>query len=390
MADICFYFQLHQPLRIRPYSIFDVGSHSPYFHMSENREILERVSQRSYQPGLLMMQKLMADADLDFKASFSLSGMLIEQLEAWRMDVIDQFKELRQTDQVEFLGESYYHSLAFEFSRSEFRRQIKLHKEKIKDLFDFEVQVFRNTELIYHNPLAFFLKQEGFKGLITEGTNPALRDQPPNQLFHAVHLADFPIILRNFYLSDDIAFRFSDTNWEHFPLSAEKFTEFVGNQSGELICIALDFESFGEHQDAATGIFSFFEQLIYLLKEAGHRFVLPSDLLERKPKAFFDAPSAVSWADKEKDVSAWMGNSRQKEALRKIYELESTVSEKEDPIVMQNWSYLQASDHFYYMSTKKGSDASVHQHFNPFLSPKEAYLNYMNIIADFQISLTSA
>lgn len=388
MAKICFYFQLHQPLRIRPFSVFEIGTHTPYFDQAENRRILEAVSRNSYLPFLAILEKLAQDEETGFKAAFSLSGMIIEQLEAWQPDVIEGFKGLAKAEAAEFLAETYYHSLAFEFSRAEFQRQIDMQAEKIHDLFGQSPGVFRNTELLFHNPMAFFLKQAGYKGQIVEGAAQLMQGKSSNQLYHAMHMPDYPLITRNFSLSDDLAFRFSDKDWELFPLSAESFADLIDQQDGKHICIALDFESFGEHQSADTGIFDFFAALPKELKARGHEFVFPSELIETEtPRAPLDAYRPVSWADQEKDDSAWMGNSRQREALRKVYELEGIVKESQDQGLLQTWSYLQCSDHFYYMADKSGSDQEVHQHFNPFESEEKAYMHFMNLIADFQISL---
>ncbi|MEL6252377.1 MAG: glycoside hydrolase family 57 protein [Bacteroidota bacterium] len=388
MAKICFYFQLHQPLRIRPFSIFEIGTHTPYFDQAENRRILEKVSRNSYRPFLSILEALRRDPDIDFKLAFSLSGLLIEQLEAWQNDIVERLNGLAKSGAAEFLSETYYHSLAFEFSREEFRRQIHMHAEKIRDLFEQEPKVFRNTELLFHNPMAYFLKKEGFKGQIIEGAAHVMQGRSSNRLYHAMHLPDYTLITRNFALSDDLAFRFSDKNWEHYPLTVERFADLIDQQDGKHLCIAMDFESFGEHQSAETGIFEFFKALPKELKARGHEFVFPSELMElEKAQDSIDVYHPVSWADQEKDASAWMGSPRQKEALRKVYELEGIVKESQDQGHLQTWSYLQCSDHFYYMADKEGSDQQVHQHFNPFESEQKAYMHFMNLVADFQISL---
>lgn len=389
MPSFCLFFQIHQPLRIRPYSVFEIGKHTPYFDQAENRRILTQNSQHSYDPSLRILEKLILTHGQAFKIGLSVSGTAIEQLETWQPQVLERLKRLAKTGSVEFLAETYYHSFAFEYSRPEFFRQLNLHAEKVFATFGQKPLVFKNTELLFHNPMAYYLQQKGYKGLITEGASHILGGNHPNRLYHAVHLPDFALVLRNVGLSDDIGVRFSEENWEHYPLTGDSFADLIGRQEGEQVCVGMDLTQIGEHQQAESGIFDFLADFPSKLLERGHRFMTPSELISSQaPGVSLDVPYPVSWGGHSKDQSFAMGNSRQKEALRKIYEMESMVKESNDPRIIQDWSYLQASDHFRNMNKHATPAAGTKQEEgNTPASPDESYMHFLNLIADFQISL---
>ena len=389
MPAVCLYFQVHQPFRLHPYSVFQVGKNQKYWDKRLNKSILNRVADNCYLPANQALLEEIDRHEGKVKASFSLSGVLIEQLEMWRPDVLESFQKLAKTGCVDFLSETYYHSLAFLYSREEFFRQIIKHREKIWHYFQQDSRVFRHTELIYNDHLAYFLSQMGYKMTLVEGVDQALRDRSPNEIYAPPHIPEFCLLPRNYHLSDDIAFRFSDPNWSHYPLEAGNFANWLNHQPGTSINLFMDYETIGEHQNVKTGILEFFRQLPgEIAKFPNLEMKTPDELIqEERSKEPFYASEYVSWADAERDISAWQGNEMQKEALQKVFELESTILATQEEELIREWSLLQTSDHFYYMSTKSRTDGGVHNYFNPFSSPFAAYRHFMNVIADFQLKL---
>ena len=292
---------------------------------------------------------------------------------------------------VELLSETYNHSLSFLYSPEEFREQVRLHDDRIEELFGVRPTVFRNTELIYNNALARAVEDMGYAAILAEGADHVLGWRSPNYVYRPAGCQSLKLLLKNYRLSDDIAFRFSDRNWPDFPLTAEKFTHWVGTAalSGELINLFMDYETFGEHQWEATGIFQFMEALPdQLLRLPGFRFVTPSEAAaEHEPVAELDVHNFMSWADAERDLTAWLGNDMQHDAIETVYHLEQAVKARQDAGLLRTWRRLQTSDHFYYMCTKWFADGDVHSYFNPYGSPYDAYINYMNIMADFTLRL---
>lgn len=389
MASVCFYFQVHQPYRIKDYRIFDVGSDN-YFDSERasrlsNQAILDKVSEKCYLPTNKLMLELLS-AYPEFRISYSFSGVFLEQLETYRPDVLESFQRLVDTGRVELLSETYYHSLAFLYSPAEFRKQVKLHRQKLQDLFGYEPRVFRNTELIYSNDLAVEVEKMGYLGVITEGADHVLEWRSPNFLYKPKGARKLKMLLKNYRLSDDIAFRFSSKEWADYPLTAEKFAHWVSsiNGNGEVVNLFMDYETFGEHQWADTGIFDFMRNLpSYILRHADNDFVTPSEAVRRyQPTADLDVPHFVSWADIERDLSAWRSNDMQEDALQKIYSLEKPILATKNKKLIDKWRKLQTSDHFYYMCTKWFADGDVHKYFNPYNSPYEAFINYMNVVRD--------
>ncbi len=389
MASVVFYFQVHQPFRLRRYSVFDTDHH--YFDEFKNSEICRKVANKCYLPANRMLLDLIRHYDGAFKVSFSVTGVVLEQLELYAPEVIASFQDLSNTGCCEFLAETYHHSLAFLYSRDEFREQIEAHKRKIKDLFGQEPTVFRNTELIYNNDLAQFIAQMGFKGILAEGADHVLGYRSPNFVYRPVATPSLKLLLKNYRLSDDIAFRFSNHSWEEWPLSATKFAKWVNdvNGNGYVVNLFMDYETFGEHQWADTGIFDFMWHLPEeVLKYPDNDFQTPGGALHKYDAVGeIDVAHMISWADTERDLSAWLGNAMQSNALHEVYRLEDPVKASGDVGIISDWRKLQTSDHFYYMCTKWFADGDVHKYFNPYESPYDSYINFMNVLDNLRLRL---
>jgi len=392
MASVCFYFQVHQPYRIKRYRAFDIGNDSNYFNDASendtnNAKVLRKVANKCYLPANKTLLELLQKHP-EFRISFSLSGVFLEQIEEFAPEVLKSFQDLVDTGRVEILSETYYHSLAFLYSRDEFLRQVLAHKNKIQDLFGVSPQVFRNTELIYNNEIAQAVESLGYRGILAEGADHVLDWRSPNFLYQPQGTSKIKLLLKNYKLSDDIAFRFSSKDWADFPLTAPKFAQWVSaiNGNGQIVNLFMDYETFGEHQWEDTGIFNFLRALPEeILKHPDNDFVTPSEAIERyAATAELDVPHYVSWADTERDLSAWRANPIQYDALDKIYELEKDVLASKDTQLISDWRRLQTSDHFYYMCTKWFANGDVHKYFNPYESPYEAFIAYMNVLADLK------
>jgi alpha-amylase len=393
MPSICFYFQVHQPFRLKRYSFFDIGNDSYYEDEQSNIDILNKVSEKCYLPANKKMLDLIRRHKGKFRISYSISGMAIEQFERYRPDVLESFRELARTGCVEFLSETYNHSLSFLFSKEEFKRQVQKHAVKIRQHFGQLPRVFRNTELIYNNELAVYAEQLGFKGIVCEGVDRLLNGRSPNFIYNPVGTSRIKTLLKNYKLSDDIAFRFSDKNWSEFPLSADKFSTWVHSVAGngEVINLFMDYETFGEHQWESTGIFNFLDYLPEaIFRHPDFNFKTPSEVIASYPaRDTYDAHDFISWADTERDLSAWLSNSMQHDAMSRIYSIEQQVKETEDEDLINTWSNLTTSDHFYYMCTKFWADGDVHKYFSPYDSPYDAYIYYMNVFSDFESRLNN-
>ena len=389
--SICLYFQVHQPTRLRLYRFFDIGKDSHYYDDFANRTILRRIAQKCYLPMNAQLLQLIQANKGKFKVAFSISGSALEQFQRFAPDVIDSFRALAETGCVEFLCETYYHSLASLASGSEFEHQVLKHKKAIEDLFGVTPTAFRNTELIYSNAIGEEVYNLGFKTMLTEGARHIMGWQSPNFVYSCETQPKLRLLLRNYGLSDDIAFRFSNQGWDMWPLTAEKYLAWVKDSAkdDDIVNLFMDYETFGEHQSAASGIFDFMKALPEaVLADGTFSFVTPSEATKKfKPVAGLDVPDAISWADEERDVTAWLGNELQQEAFNKVYAMTEKLSIVGDPELWEDFGHLQESDHFYYMCTKFFSDGEVHKYFNPYDTPYEAFINYMNVISDFQIRL---
>jgi alpha-amylase len=388
MPSICFYFQVHQPFRLKPYNCFKIGHDHVYDDEVKNKEILDRVSEKCYLEANRILLDLIKKNDGKFKIAYSISGTALEQMEKYRPDVLRSFQRLSDTGCVEFLSETYYHSLSFLYSKDEFIRQVGMHKEKIQELFHQTPTVFRNTELIYNNELANFISALGYKGIISEGLDHVLGYRSPNFLYHPPRNTGIKSLLKNYKLSDDIAFRFSNKDWSEWPLTAPKFARWVHQLAGngETINLFMDYETFGEHQWPETGIFDFLEHLpSEILKHPDFNFKTPSEVMESyKTRGEYDVHHLSSWADLERDLSAWLGNSLQHDAMERVYHLEKKIKDTNDPVILDTWAKLLTSDHFYYMSTKYWNDGDVHKYFSHYNTPYDAYINFMNVVTDLE------
>ena len=387
--SICLYFQVHQPTRLRLYRFFDIGKDSHYYDDFTNRTIMRRVSQKCYLPMNAILLELIKKYNGQFKVAFSISGSALEQFERYCPEVIDSFKSLAATGNVEFLAETYFHSLASLASYSEFEHQVSKHKAAIERLFGVTPTAFRNTELIYSNGIGEMVYDLGFKTMLTEGARHIMGWQSPNFLYSDDTQPKLKLLLRNYGLSDDIAFRFSNRGWADWPLTTEKYLGWLKEADGEIINLFMDYETFGEHQKADSGIMDFMRYLPEtVLADGSFEFVTPTLAAKKhKPVSGLDVPDPISWADEERDVTAWLGNELQQEAFQKVYAMTEKLAIVGDPELWEDFGHLQESDHFYYMCTKFFSDGEVHKYFNPYDTPYEAFINYMNVISDFQIRL---
>jgi len=389
MPSVCFYFKVHQPFRIKNYTVFDIGNNENYFDDERNKMYLERIADKCYIPTLKLIYELIKETNFRFKVSFGVTGTLIEQLKTWRPEVIELFKKVASTGCVEFTGETYYHSLACLYSKEEFIQQINMHKKLIKETFNQTPIVFSNTELIYFDELEDILDELGFKGIITEGVDWILGWRSPNFIYQTPK-GKLKILLRNYKLSDDISFRFSSRDWDEWPLTADKFAYWISqfNGNGEVINLFMDFETFGEHQWKETGIFDFLAALPFeILKQKDLNFLTLSEAIATYPsRGIYSSLYPITWADTERDLTAWLGNEMQKDAVERIYSLEKFVKNKPENL-KSIWRKLQTADHFYYMCTKWFADGDVHKYFNPYESPYVAYLNYRNILEDLYLKL---
>ncbi len=417
--SICFYFQVHQPFRLKPLSLLGHQAVTDFFdheHEHESNEaIFNKVSQKCYLPTTEVLLR-MCKQHPNFRCSFSLSGVFLEQCELYPKygtPVLKNFKALVKTGQVEILAETYHHSLTFLYSKLEYAHQIQLHRDLIWKHFQIRPQVFRNTELIYNNDLAAFISNMGYRGMIAEGWHTAMEEDNPN-LIHFANLETlphddqliahkyaikgkgrkshtneqhFPVLTKNYQLSDDIAFRFGNKDWPGYPLQTETFAHWVENAPGDTVNLFMDFETFGEHQWADTGIFDFLEHLPNACQAHDITFRTPSQTIEDfTPQTQYHTEHYVSWADEHRDISAWVENDMQRSALAELQDIEARLhqyrSHKHDVIdkLWDDFRKLSTSDHLYYMSTKYFADGDVHTYFSPYPHPYDAYINFMNAL----------
>ncbi len=392
--SICLYFQVHQPNRLRLYRFFDIGKDSHYYDDFANRTILRRVAQRCYLPMNALLLDLISANKGAFKVAFSISGSVLEQFDRYAPEVIDSFRKLADTGCVEFLSETYYHSLASLVSESEFKHQVMKHKAAIEHYFGITPKAFRNTELIYSDAIGQMVYDMGFKTMLTEGAKHVLGWKSPNYVYSCAMAPGLKLLLKNSSLSDDIAFRFSDRTWADWPLTGEKYLAWLkaSAQNDEIVNLFMDYETFGEHQKAQSGIFDFMKFLpVVVLNDGEFEFVTPSQASKKhRPVGELDVPDPISWADEERDVTAWLGNELQNDAFGKINEQVEKLALLNDEALWSDFGHLQESDHFYYMCTKFFSDGAVHKYFNPYDTPYEAFINYMNVVSDFILRVDDA
>lgn len=390
---IVLYLHVHQPYRVRPYSIFDTGIDHNYFYDHtpdapwNNEAVFQKVADKSYRPTNALLLKLL-DENPSFRLSLSISGTFIEQAEQWAPDVLEGFQKLVATGRVEILAETYHHSLAFYYSRPEFERQVMAHKQLIERVFGVTPAVFRNTELAYNDSLGQWAESRGYKGIITEGWDPILEWRSPNYVYRPHNTSSISLLLKNYRLSDDLAFRFSNRSWAEWPLTVDKYQSWIDSSldDGAVMNLFMDYETFGEHQWNDTGIFDFFDEFIQRWSDSdtGTFYTVSEAIATHAPQEALSIPDTITWADSTRDLSAWNGNSLQREALRYLYALEDDVLRTNDATLIADWRRLQSSDHLYYMSTKGFADGEVHAYFSPHVSPYVAFLYYINAIRDIR------
>ena len=389
MKHVCLYFQVHQPFRLRNFSFFDIGEGLPYFDDELNEAIVRKVARNCYLPANQLLLELIREHGRFFKVAFSISGTALDQFEQYAPEVIESFRMLANTGCVEFLAETYGHSLAVLKSEVEFRKQVWAHTEKTRSLFGNSSPVFRNTELIYSNDIGDIISDMGFNAMLAEGAAQVLHWKAPHQVYsNSSH--ELKLLLKHFRLSDDIAFRFPDKQWQEWPLTPAKYvTWLVEMPENSIINLFMDYETFGEHHPPTSGIFHFLKALPgEILSTETLRFITPSEAINELPvSGTLSVPQAMSWADVERDLSAWLGNDLQQDAFNTLYSLEKKIVACNNEDLRRDWLYLQSSDHFYYMSTKTMEDGAVHNHFSPYKSPFDAFINYMNVLSDFSLRL---
>ena len=386
MRTICLYFEIHQIIHLKRYRFFDIGNDHYYYDDFNNEEIMSRIAHRSYIPANYTLLEMIKNSNGKFKVAFSISGVALEQFEIYVPEFIDSMRDLAKTGCVEFLSETYAHSLASLKDPEEFVDQVKMHDDKIEMLFGQRPKVFRNTELIYSDEIAGMVASMGFKGCITEGAKHILGWKSPNYLYSSAAAPKLKLLLKNSKLSDDISFRFSNYEWNEYPLTADKFINWITAlpETEQIINLFMNYETLGELQPRETGIFEFMKALPRFAEEKGISFSTPTEIISKlKPVDSLSVTYPISWADEERDTSAWLGNLLQNEAFEKLYSMAERVQLCNDRRLKQDWNYLQASDHFYYMCTKHFSDGAVHSHYSPYDSPYEAFTNYMNVLSDF-------
>ncbi len=392
MKTVCLYFQVHQPWRLKVYRFFNIGKDHNYLDDFTNRSIMQKVARQCYLPMNALLLKLIKENKGAFRCSFSITGSAVEQFRAYAPEVLDSFRALAETGCVEFLAETYSHSLAALSSKEDFVEQVKLHTAMIKKEFGKKPAAFRNTELIYSDQIGAMVSELGFKTILAEGAKHVLGWKSPDYIYTNAIDNRLRVLLRNYKLSDDIAFRFSNKGWDQYPLTADKFASWIAGETGEVVNLFMDYETFGEHQKADTGIFDFVKALPKaILKQGELQFSTVSEAAKAyQPVGVLHCPHVMSWADEERDVTAWLGNELQNEAFSKLYALKDKIKALKNADFSYVWNFMQTSDHFYYMATKWLSDGDVHSYFNPYGSSYEAFINYMNVLSDFEIEIDKA
>lgn len=388
MKSVCFYFQIHQPFRLKRYRFFDIGNDHYYYDDFANDDIVTRIAQRSYIPMAQTLLEMVNESKGAFKCAISITGIAIEQLQQYVPEFIDLLKKLADTGQVEFLSETYAHSLASLEDLEEFEHQVKRHDKLIQELFGQKPKVIRNTELIYDDDIALAIASMGFKACLTEGAKHILGWKSPNFVYNSASAPKLKLLLKNDKLSDDISRNFANTEWDEYPLTADKYIDWIAQlpEDQQIVNLFLSMETFGEFLPRETGIFEFLRALPRFAAEKGVGFMTPSEAVAKlKSVDSLSIPYPMSWADEARDVSAWKGNVLQREALKKLYSIAERVNLCTDRRLKQDWEYLQSSDHFFYMSTKTMADGTAHANFSPYDSPYAAFTNYMNVLADFMV-----
>ena len=390
MRAICLYLHIHQPIRYRQYSAFDISNNTNYFiddyeGRQSNERIFKKVTEKSYRPMLSLLEKNMKEQP-EFKVSFSITGTWLEQASKWAPELIEQIKRMVSTGHAEIIGETYYHSLAFFYNKDEFEQQVKKHQDIIKELFNYKPKIFRNTELAYNDELANWAENAHYNGILAEGWDRILRWRSPNYVYQPINCKNLKLLLKNYRLSDDIAFRFSNRKWPEWPLTPQKYINWINESclNGNLVNLFMDFETFGEHQWKDTGIFEFMDAFIKKwLGEYENKFLTASEACKMMgPVGEISMPETITWADTERDLSAWDSNSMQKSAMNDLYSMRDKVMQSDSEELISDWERLTTSDHAYSMCTKYWNDGDVHAYFSAYASPYESFMYFMNILKD--------
>jgi len=393
MKTVCLNFQIHQPFRYRKYRFFDIGNDAYYYDDFANETILRKAADQCYLPSNKIILEQILKHKGKFKVSYSLSGVVLDQFKLYAPEVIESFQKLAATGCVEFLSETYANSLVSLADGGFFESQVKAHDDLIEELFGQRPKVFNNTELIYSDEIGDLVQRMGFEAMITEGAKHILGWKSPNYLYCNALNPRLKVLMRNFRFSDDLSFRFSNKAWSEFPLTAEKYAGWMNNlpKEEDVVTIFVNYETFGQLQHKNSGIFDFLKKLPEAILKSGKlSFSTPSEVVnDLQPVSAVHVPYPISWADEERDLSAWLGNELQKEAFDKLYQLKDRMRNCTDATMLKDWDYLQTNDHFYYMCTKFFSDGEVHKYFNPYGTPYEAFINYMNVLSDFKIRLNA-
>jgi alpha-amylase len=394
MLNLIFYFQVHQPFRLKHFNVLDIGSESDYFDNNTNKSIMRKVAEKCYLPANKLLLDLIRKNEGRFRVAFSITGTAIEQFKLYAPEVLDSFKELVCTGHVELLGETYYHSLSALYDTNEFLEQVYMHNKILKIEFDYSPETFRNTELIYQDRISDIIYEvEGFKTILTEGVDRILKWRSPLYAYKS-YSKSMNLLLKYYQLSDDIAFRFSNRDWPEFPLTVDKFVKWVDRLTlnekenrNQFLNLFMDYETFGEHQWAETGIFEFIRHLPGCILKYNHLgFLTPKEInsYTNYQQESLSFPEPVSWADEQRDLSAWLENDMQKNAIETLYNLLHKIKHHGDERLLEIARKLTTSDHFYYMSTKYFQDGDVHKYFSPYDSPDQAYIYFINALADLE------
>jgi len=394
MKNICLYFELHQPIRLRRYRFFDIGNDHYYYDDYANESNINRLAHTCYLPTNKILLDLIKKNKGKFSVAFSISGIMLDQLKIYAPEVIDSFKTLADTKQVEFIAETSSHSLASLRNANEFKRQIAEQIKNIEETFGQIPTVFRNTELIYSDWIGEQVAQMGFKGMLAEGAKQTLGWKSANYMYCNITEPRLKVMLRNYHLSDDIALRFSNQSWPSWPLTAEKFKSWLDGlqDSEEIINLFMNYETFGANHSTESGIHDFLKALPNaILSDKQYAFITPSKAVSKlQPVSAIQVPDATSWGDEERDVTAWLGNEMQNEAIDTLYKLTDLIDKCTDTAILKDWQYLQSSEHFYYMATKFFANGGNKAYQNPYQTPYDAFINYMNVLTDFSQRLKQA
>ena len=383
MKTICLYFEIHQNIQLKRYRFFDIGTDHYYYDDYEDERLITDVANRSYMPALEALGEMLKEHPGFFKVAFSLSGVGMEQLEIHAPQVLEKLQELNQTGCVEFLAEPYSHGLASLANEESFAKEVKRQCQKMKEYFGKEPQVLRNSSLIYSDEIGAQAAQMGFKGMLTEGARHVLGWKSPHYVYNCALAPNLKLLLRDVNLSDDISLRFSNVDWEGYPLFADNYVDRIANFPGEehVVNIFMELSALGVAQPLSSNILDFLKALPECAKQRGISFSTPSEICETMASVgALDVPDTLSWTDEERDVSSWLGNPMQREAFNKLYSVADRVRIADDPRINQDWDYLQASNNFRQMTTKPsqvGIDRGI------YASPFDAFTNYMNILGDF-------